>query len=66
MAHESIYIYIIYVVVIVIVVLLANMYNCHHLTQPFRLVDMKIVIKPLGHDTPSEKRPKIFYSDLNL
>ena len=40
--------------------------NCHHLTQPFRLVDMKMVKKLLGHDTTSEKRPKIFYSNLNL
>ena len=45
---------------------LANMYNCHHLTQPFRLVDIEMVKKLLEHDTTSEKRPKIVYSNLNL
>ena len=35
------------------------MYNCHHLTQPFRLVDIEMVKKPLQHKTTSEKRPKI-------
>ena len=42
------------------------MYNCHHLTQPFRLVDIKMVKKLLRHDTTSDKRPKIVNSNLNL
>ena len=45
---------------------LANMYNWHHLTEPFRLVDIEMVKKLLRHDSTSEKRPKIFYSKLNL
>ena len=64
--YSCCHIIIIVIVVLLLLLQLANMYNCHHLTQPFRRVDIEMGKKLLGHNTTSEKRPKIFYSNLNL